>query len=67
MNQQIEKMVERLQKIDPYWWKWELLDVPTDAAKKILEELTKITSSKQLKTNDLLLFLKNFENSSKIT
>jgi len=46
MNQQIEKMVERLQKIDPYWWKWELLDVPTDAAKKILEELTKITSSK---------------------
>lgn len=46
MNQQIEKMVERLQKIDPYWWKWELLDTPSDIAKKILEELTKITMCK---------------------
>ena len=36
-----DKLIERLKKTYPYWWKWELLDVDPKIVAQILEELSK--------------------------
>lgn len=48
----ILETVNRLKKIDPYWWRWELLDFPPETAIEIQRQLHEITKNQHRTTID---------------
>jgi hypothetical protein len=52
MHNDIQRIVDRLKKIDPYWWRWELLDVSSEIAIEVQRQLYEFTKNQHRSTID---------------